>query len=145
MLKSGGLIDKVFQLLKKPTFIQFLKFGVVGGLGFLVDATFTYLGIYAFAMDRIPAGFFAFPFAVTFTWIGNRLYTFRHIDHDPMAKQLSKFAAVCGIGIVFNRGTYSLLVSTIPFIYDYPILGLMAGSIAAMFFNFFASRKLVFK
>jgi len=133
------------QYLRHPVLIQFLKFGIVGGFGFLVDTVFTYLGIYALDMGRVAAGFFAFPFAVTFTWIGNRLFTFAEIDHEPMAKQWSKFAAVCTIGIVFNRGTYSLLVSTIPLVYDYPVLGLLAGTGVAMFFNFFASRKLVFK
>jgi putative flippase GtrA len=62
-----------------------------------------------------------------------------------MAKQWSKFAIVCAVGLVFNRGTYTLLVSLIPLVYDYPAIGLMGGSLAGMFFNFFASKKLVFK
>jgi len=135
----------VSQCLNNRTFIQFLKFGIVGGFGFLVDTAFVYGAIYLLGMERVAAGFFAFPFAVTFTWIGNRLFTFNDIEHEPLAKQWSKFALVCAVGIVFNRGTYSLLVSTIPLVYDNPVLGLLAGTGVAMFFNFFASRKLVFK
>jgi putative flippase GtrA len=59
-------------------------------------------------------------------------------------KQLTKFAIVCAIGLVFNRGTYSLLVSTIPVVYEYPVIGLLGGTAAGMFFNFFAARKHVF-
>jgi putative flippase GtrA len=127
------------------TSVQFLKFGIVGVIGFVVDVAFLYLGIYGFGFGRIAAGFFSFFFAVTVTWIGNRLFTFRDAKHESMAKQWTKFAAVCLVGIVFNRGTYSLLVSTIPLIYDYPVIGLLAGTGVAMFFNFFASRRLVFR
>lgn len=125
--------------------IEFLKFGTIGFLGFCVDTALVYTGIYEFGMSRIAAGFFAFPFAVTVTWIGNRLFTFRDVEHEPMARQWAKFAVVCGIGVVFNRGTYSLLVSTIPFVYDHPVLGLLGGTAAAMFFNFFGSKKVVFR
>lgn len=125
--------------------IQFLKFGLVGVVGFVVDTAFLYLGIEALGMSRIAAGFFAFPFAVTVTWIGNRLFTFKDAAHEPPAKQWAKFAMVCAVGIVFNRGTYSLLVSTIPFVYAYPVLGLLGGTAAGMFFNFFASKRLVFR
>lgn len=133
------------QLINHPIVRQFFKFGIVGFIGFLVDTAFLYIGIHALGLDRIPAGFFAFPFAVTVTWIGNRLFTFRELDHEPMAKQWAKFASVCAVGIVFNRGTYSLMVSTIPLVYTYPVLGLLGGTAAGMFFNFFASKKLVFK
>lgn len=124
---------------------QFLKFGIVGVGGFVVDTAFLYLGIGALGLGRVAAGFFAFPFAVTFTWIGNRFFTFREIDHEPMAKQWAKFFTVCAVGIVFNRGTYTLMVSTLPVVYDYPVIGLVGGTAAGMFFNFFASKKLVFK
>lgn len=127
------------------TVAQFLKFGLIGVGGFIVDTAFLYLGIHGLGMGRIAAGMFSFPFAVTATWIGNRLFTFRHVEHEPMAKQWAKFAVVCAVGLVFNRGTYSLCVSVIPFVYDYPVLGLLAGTAAGMFFNFFASKKLVFR
>ncbi len=139
------LIRLCHKCLQKPTIVQFLKFGVVGTVGFLVDFALTYFGIYVLGMERIAAGFFAFPFAVTATWIGNRLYTYADKEHEPMAKQWSKFAAVCAVGIVFNRGTYSLLVGTLPLVYEHPVLGLIAGSCAGLVFNFLAASKLVFK
>jgi putative flippase GtrA len=132
-------------VINRALIVQFFKFGIVGVVGFAADAALVYLGIYAFGFSRVAAGFFAFPFAVTVTWTGNRLYTFRELDHEPMAKQWAKFAVVCAVGIVFNRGTYSLLVSTIPLVYDYPVLGLLAGTAAGMFFNFFVSKRLVFR
>ncbi|MDD5585390.1 MAG: GtrA family protein [Alphaproteobacteria bacterium] len=132
-------------MIDRALIIQFIKFGIVGVVGFAVDTAFLYLGIHALGLGRVAAGMFSFPFAVTVTWIGNRLFTFREIEHEPMAKQWAKFAVVCAVGIVFNRGTYSVLVSTIPFVYDYPVIGLLAGTAAGMFFNFFASKRLVFR
>lgn len=137
-------MEKRTKFLFSPLLSQFLKFGVVGVAGFVVDAAFLYLGLELLGLGRIAAGFFAFPFAVTFTWIGNRLYTFKDSPREPLLKQWSKFASVCAIGIVFNRGTYSLLVSAIPLVYHYPVLGLLAGTLTAMFFNFFASHRFVF-
>ena len=123
---------------------QFGKFGIVGALGFIVDSGLLYFGIYVLGLGHDAAGLFSFPFAVTFTWIGNRLFTFRDAPRMPMAKQWAKFAAVCAIGLVFNRGTYILLNHTVPLVYSYPVLGLLAGTAAGMFFNFFAARRHVF-
>lgn len=128
----------------RETALQFFKFGIVGILGFAVDSAMLYFGIDILGLGRVAAGFFSFPFAVTATWIGNRSFTFRHAPPMPAAKQFAKFAAVCAVGIVFNRGTYSLLVSTIPFVYAHPVIGLLAGTGAGMFFNFFAARRHVF-
>jgi len=140
----AGMTQRGKEILQNRTLVQFFKFGLIGVVGFGVDTAFLYLGIGALGLSRIAAGFFAFPFAVTVTWIGNRLFTFRDHEHEPLAKQWAKFAAVCLVGIVFNRGTYSLMVSTLPFVYATPVLGLLGGTAAGMFFNFFASKKLVF-
>ena len=123
---------------------QFFKFGVVGVVGFIVDTVMLYFGIGVLGFGRVAAGLFSFPFAVTATWIGNRVFTFACAAPMPAMRQLTKFAIVCAIGLVFNRGTYSLLVSTIPFVYQYPVIGLLGGTAAGMFFNFFAARKHVF-
>jgi putative flippase GtrA len=123
---------------------QFFKFGVIGVLGFGVDSAFLYLGIYAFGLSRIAAGLFSFPFAVFSTWFGNRIFTFRNAPQMPAAQQLAKFAAVCAVGLVFNRGTYTLLVTYVPLVYAHPVLGLLAGTCTGMFFNFFVARRHVF-
>ena len=131
-------------MISRATVFQFLRFGVVGAAGFVVDAAMLYFGIYVLGLSRVWAGLFSFPFAVTVTWIGNRTFTFH--DAIPMAasKQLAKFAAVCVVGLIFNRGTYSLLVTYSPLVHSYPVIGLVAGTGAGMFFNFFAARRHVF-
>ncbi len=131
-------------MISRDTFWQFFRFGIVGGIGFCMDAALLYLGINVLGLGRITAALFSFPPTVTVTWIGNRLFTFRHAPRVQASKQLAKFATVCAIGLIFNRGTYALLVSTVPLVYQYPILGLLGGTCAGMFFNFFAAKRHVF-
>lgn len=125
--------------------VQFLKFSIVGVAGLAIDALFLRIGIDALRLGRVGAGLFSFPFAVTATWAGNRLFTFRDAHRERAATQWIRFAAVCVVGILFNRGTYSLLVSTIPLVYDWPVLGLAAGAAVGSCFNFLASRRFVFR
>jgi putative flippase GtrA len=125
--------------------IQFLKFGIVGVIGFLVDS-----GVLLFCMQVLGMGpytgrlvsFFA---AASTTWICNRLFTFRGQGSGHPGLQWVKFLVVCAIGFIFNYGTYAILIATVPLVRDYPVLGVAAGSIAGMFFNFFAARTVVFK
>jgi putative flippase GtrA len=139
----GALLQRV-PARHRATAEQFFKFGIVGALGFAVDSGMLYFAINIMGWGRIAAALFSFPFAVTATWIGNRLFTFRDAAHMPAARQLAKFAAVCAVGLVFNRGTYTLLVSYIPLVYAHPVLGLLGGTCVGMFFNFFAARRHVF-
>jgi len=59
--------------------------------------------------------------------------------------QWAKFVTVSAGGFVLNYGTYALLIATVPYVDKYPAIGVAAGSIAGMFFNFFAARKVVFR
>jgi len=127
------------------TLVQFAKFAVIGGTAFILDNILVYFAIYALGVDPTLAGFLSFPFVVTYTWIGNRLFTFRDAPQSPKHIQWAKFAALCAIGLVFNRGTYVFAISTLPVSPYTPALSLALGTAVGMFFNFFGSKKLVFR
>jgi len=138
----------------RQTLVQFSKFSVVGGCGFVIDYALVHAFIFFLQLAPVWAGLFSYPFTVTFTWAGNRFFTFHDSDHEAFAQQLMKFATVCAVGLVFNRGTYALVVTQLPqdlthpfglSLLDLPTLGLIAGTAMGMFFNFFAAKKLVFK
>ena len=131
---------------QRTTIIQFLKFGVVGGAAFVLDVALFHVGLDLLHFNRYGSALFSFPFCATFAWIGNRLFTFRHSQKNMgLTEQWARFFAVATIAIVINRGTFSALTATVPLVYDYPALGLMAGTGAGMFFNFFFARRMVFK
>jgi len=125
--------------------IQFFKFGIIGLLGFAVDVGVFHIGFDLLNMGKFWSPLFSFPFAVTSTWLGNRFFTFRGTHKGSAGAQWMRFVLTCSIGLVINRGTYYALVYSIPLAYHYPTLGLFGGSIAGMFFNFFVSRRLVFR
>ena len=129
----------------RTTIVQFLKFGTVGFAGFFVDLALLHFALDVLGLNHYFAALFSFPFTVTFTWAGNRYFTFRGKSQGSIHAQWVRFFMVCGVGLVLNRGAYSILTATVPLVYQYPSLGLIAGTGAGMFFNFFFAKKMVFK
>ena len=125
--------------------IQFSKFALIGVVGFVVDFSFFHLGLDVLGFGHYYSALFSFPFAVTATWIGNRSFTFRGQSKHKVHQEWARFALVCLVGLVLNRGTFMLLTATVSLVYEYPVLGLIGGTAMAMFFNFFGSKKLVFR
>lgn len=123
---------------------EFLRFGVVGTIGFLVDSGVLY------GMIGLGAGLYlgraiSYVAAATATWGLNRVWTFRGRGSGPVHRQWAMFVAVNLVGFALNYGTYAALVATTPLVAAHPILGVAAGSIAGMFTNFILSRRLVFR
>ncbi len=122
---------------------QFLKFGVVGTFGFVVDTAVVYalryqLGLYG-------AGLVAFVVAATANWVMNRLWTFRGQGSLPVHREWARYMVTNLAGFVLNRGTYALLVTFVALAAEQPVLAVAAGSIAGMGVNFVLSRRMVFR
>lgn len=121
----------------------FLRFGLVGASGLCWDTATVYalrgpIGLYAAG----AAGFFV---AATSNWALNRLWTFRAQTHAPMHVQWANFLAVNLIGFVFNRGTFFLLISETALCREIPLLAVVSGTLAGLFFNYFLSKRFVFR
>jgi putative flippase GtrA len=124
--------------------VQFGKFGIVGVVGLLVDTTVLYAGLAVgleFFAARVPS-FFA---AATATWILNRRFTFKGAADEPLRRQWAKFIAANAFGGVVNYGVSVGLEAGVDVVAAHPFLAVAAGSVAGMFFNFAASKHLVFK
>lgn len=123
--------------------MQFLRFGVVGGIGWMVDtatvyATKDFIGVQA-------AGIPAYLTAATCNWALNRVWTFRGQGSGPMHRQWLAFLATNLIGFTANRGSYELLVTFSAFCAANPFLATFAGAFAGMVPNFVLSRRVVFR
>jgi putative flippase GtrA len=129
---------------RAATALQFLKFGVVGTIGFVVDSAVLYAGL-ALGLGLYLGRAVSYLAAATTTWALNRAWTFRGQGSGPAAKQWATFVAVNLIGFACNYGTYAALVSTMPLVARHPIIGVAAGSLAGMVGNFVLSRRFVFK
>jgi putative flippase GtrA len=122
---------------------QFLRFGVVGGVGFVVDTATVYsllgwLGLYG-------AGVAGFVTAASANWLLNRIWTFRGQGTGSAHRQWAMFMVTNLAGFVLNRGTYALLVTFVAIAARQPVIAIAAGAVAGMFVNFSLSRRLVFR
>lgn len=122
---------------------QFVRFGVVGVVGFGVDTATVYalrgaLGLYA-------AGMVSYVVAASGNWLLNRFWTFRGRSTGRAHRQWALFLAANLLGLVLNRGAYVALIASSAVCVRYPVLAVAAGAIAGMFVNFAVSRRLVFR
>lgn len=125
------------------TLVQFLKFGVVGVIGFLIDTTVVY-GLRA-SLGLYGAGAVSYVVAATGNWVLNRIWTFRGQGSGAAHRQWALFLATNLIGFALNRGTYALLVTFVALCYAQPVYAVAAGAVAGMFVNFGMARTVVFR
>lgn len=122
---------------------QFLTFGVVGVICFVVDTATVYalrgaLGLYV-------AGLVSYVTAASVGWALNRAWTFRAVGPQPRLQQWSRFVVANAVGLVLNRGVYFALITWSQTCRQHPVLALAAGAVAGMFVNFALNRRLVFR
>lgn len=132
----------------------FLRFCVVGAVGFVVDASVLYacapfLGWYV-------ARVISFLAAATATWFLNRRYTFTDLDSGAQGHNSAIFASRTFVwrqywqyllsmllGGCVNYGVYA---ATLHWVYapHAALLGVALGSCAGLVVNFLAASRLVF-
>lgn len=128
-----------------PLFRQFVQFGVVGAVGFLIDNAFVYAAHFLFGMGLILAGILSFFVAATGNWFLNRIWTFRGASTGRLHHEWLRYLATNAIGFVLNRGVYIALIATTRICLAHPVLALAAGSVAGLGVNFVVSRRVVFR
>lgn len=128
---------------------NFIRFGIVGILGFCWD-TGTVYALRPFISLYI-AGTCGFLVAATANWAINRLWTYRHHSHAAPHVQWARFMTANAIGFVFNRGVFFMLISKFfsdatgtGIFHTQPVLAIAAGSISGLCFNYFLSKRFVF-
>jgi putative flippase GtrA len=125
--------------------VQFGKFGLVGIVGLVVDTAVLYSLILGPELNPYGARVLSFLAAATTTWALNRSFTFRGEHDGSLLRQWLKFLAANAFGGMVNYAVFAGLTASAPLVAQHPFLGVAAGSVAGMFFNFAASRKLVFR
>lgn len=123
---------------------EFLIFGIVGTLGFLVDAGVLYLlkGSLGLYWARVPSFFCA----ATATWLLNRQFTFRsRVSGVSIFQEYAKYFGLMLGGGAVNYLVYAIAVSLLPAASYRPLASVALGSIAGMFINYFFARYFVFR
>ena len=98
----GGLYQRFRHLIH-----EFAKFGIVGGIGFLVTE-----GVFNLMISEHQATFTANAVATlvaaAVTFIGNRHWTFRHRERTGMGREAVVFFALNAVGVVIQQACLEL-------------------------------------
>jgi putative flippase GtrA len=149
------LIDRLFIVVTKPVFAvagrmgmnlkeleRFVKFMVVGTIGFCVDFGTLNLLVLVAGLPVLAANACSFSLAVlsNFTW--NRLWTYPESRCKPIRSQLAQFAVVNVAGLGVNT---LVMWALTPFFTD--LVGKLGynlskaiATIVVLFWNFFVNR-----
>ncbi len=123
----------------------FLRFGLVGAAGFVVNEAALWVALHLLYLGKDAAWFAAFVPSVTFTWWGNRTFTFHEhasIGAKAMFREWMHFVVTNSLGALINLAVYELLIHLTAIS---PLLALACGVLAGMMFNFTLSKRLVFR
>jgi putative flippase GtrA len=123
---------------------QFVRFGLAGTVGFLVDTAALYVALHGLGLGHYSGRVFSYLAAATSTWALNRRFTFRAQSSTNWLAEWAKFLAANAIGGLLNYGVYAGLVYASDTVRAWPVLGVAAGSIAGLLINFTLSRRVVF-
>ena len=127
---------------------RFLLFLCVGAAGFVVNAAALWVGLHALRLNAYVAGLCSFLVAVTFTWWGNRTFTFRERaarGRNSILAEWAGFVAANGVGFALNYTAYATMIAVAPPPANNPFLALAVGTIAGLALNFLLSSRLVFR
>src|SRR5262249_8529412 len=124
---------------------RFLRFGAVGGAGFVVDEGVLTALHYGLGVSSHAARVVSIFCAATFTWWGNRTLTFA--EHavrgsaGALVREWLKFMLANGVGALVNYGTFELCVNFAPAPLSNPLLATAVGVGVGLIFNFTLSKR----
>jgi putative flippase GtrA len=124
---------------------ELVRFAMVGVIGLLVNMAAVRLYLVAFGDRPFSAALAAWPVAVTTTWWCNRQFTFRNHVRAPMLRQWAQFVVVNLSGAAASLATYESMVWAIPLCHRFPEIGVAAGAVAGLLFNYSFSQRYVFR
>jgi len=141
MSEPGALRVRVDRLVREVA-----KFGVVGGLGVLVNLGVFNLVRHLTELPVVRASIIATVVAIAFNYVGFRYFTYRDRDKSGRTKELTLFLLFSLVGMVIENGV--LYTATYGFGWDTPLQSnffKFFGIGVATLFRFWSYRTWVFK
>lgn len=125
----------------RPEIGRFLRFALVGGAGFLVDAGLLAALHHGAGLDPFAARVFSIAAAALATWRLNRRLTFGPSGAGQATEAL-RYAMVAILNAALNYALYALALVFRPGLP--PLIAVIAATLLAMAFSYFAYSRFVF-
>jgi putative flippase GtrA len=123
---------------------RFLRFCVVGIIGLGVDIAALTLAVQLLGTGPYLGRVLSYLAAATATWALNRRWTFVVARDTGLHREWAHYLALNAVGAAANYSVYALGVLYLPLVRERLWVGVAAGSIAGMFFNYTAMRLWIF-
>lgn len=124
---------------------EFLRFAAVGVVGLFADMAALTFALNVLHLDVYSGRVFSYLVAATVTWALNRRFTFVSAERVSPLRQWLKFLGANAIGGAVNYAVYAAIVTFTALGAAWPVLGVAAGSVAGLAFNFSINKLWVFK
>jgi putative flippase GtrA len=130
----------MFDFLNKTFFLKFIKFGIVGLSGVLIDFSTTYVCKELIKIPKYISNTIGFTVAATWNYFFNRIWTFESNDPEVTFEFL-RFFAVSLIGLGINTLILWVLVSKFK---KHFYLSKLFAIATVMIWNFFMNLLITF-
>ncbi|NHM14584.1 GtrA family protein [Xiamenia xianingshaonis] len=122
----------------KRLIAQFLKFGVVGVLAFVVDFGLLFVLTSGLGVNYLVSATASFSASVVFNYAASMRYVFTHREDLSRRREFVVFVALSVVGLVINNATMALFVEV--FAVNYLVAKVVATAIVILW-NFFSRKK----
>jgi putative flippase GtrA len=130
---------------------RFIKFAIVGGIGFVIDTGTLTLLVFVFGLStdkrRLLAKSISFTLAVLSNFFWNRRWTYPESRSKPIQKQLVQFFALNLVGLGINLGVFAFADALLTPLVGH-VLALYGAQVSAvtvaMLWNFLANRFITY-
>ena len=122
---------------------QFLRFCLVGALGFVTDFSVLYAVVNGLGLGTLAGRVVSFVVAATVTWKVNRHFTFVQQGKGSV-REWAHYLLLTSLGGCINVIVYQTWLWLTDHSTTNLFLGVAAGSAVAMLFNYTISKRAVF-
>jgi putative flippase GtrA len=135
---------RLWQLLERRH--PALKFALVGGTGFIVDASMLMLLYEVLQLDLMVARALAFFTAASSNWILNRLFTFADLKlSSNKSAEWMRFIGSALVSAMPNLGVFYLLMLLLPETLPWILVAMCCGILVGYWCNYQLAKHWVFK
>lgn len=122
---------------------QIGRFGLVGGVGFIVDGGLLW-GLSMMGWSPYIARLVSFPAAVVTTWALHRAFTFATAEKAAPRRQLGRYFGVQIVGALVNFAVFFAVLQMVGETPQTALAALAVGAVCGLIVNYAGSRCLVF-